>query len=162
MGLTNCKPSNINQVHDIKYSNISQHVNNPNNDKLFIESIKYTIKESDTTINDYLNLDIKFYVETMFFGEDVIVTNVKNQKNDFDVIFKKYVSFDLLEPLSIEECTDQDCSICLDPLKQINNKNMIPVKLKCGHMFHYNCIEKWHHSKQECPLCRRLVHEIIV
>ena len=83
MGLTNCKPSNINQVHDIKYSNIYQHVNNPNNDKLFIESIKYKIKDSDTTINDYLNFDIKFYVETMFFGEDVIVTNVKKSKKRF-------------------------------------------------------------------------------
>ena len=162
MGLTNCKPSSNNQVNNIIHSNMSHHINNPNNDKLFIESIKYKIKETNTTVNDYLQYDIKFYLETMLFGEEVIVTNIKNEKNDFDVIFKRYMSFDLLEPLSISQCTDQDCSICLDPLTQINNKNMIPVKLKCGHMFHYKCIEKWHHSKQECPLCRKLLHEIIV
>ena len=162
MGLTNFKPSNHNQVHNIRYSNISEHINNPNNDKLFIESLKYKIKESDTTVNDYLKFDIKFYVETMLFGEDVIVTNIKNQKNDFDVIFKKYISFDLLEPVSISECSDKDCSICLEPLTKTDNKNMIPVKLKCGHIFHYTCINKWHGSKQECPMCRRLVHEIIV
>ena len=32
MGLTNCKPSNHNQVHNIRYSNISEHINNQNND----------------------------------------------------------------------------------------------------------------------------------
>ena len=159
MGLTNCKPSNNNQIHS---RNISEFTNNPNNDKLLIESIKYKIKESNKTINDYLKFDIKFYVETMFFGEEVILTNVKKQNNDFDLIFKKYLNFDSLEPVSINECADQDCSICLDSLTKVANKYMIPVKLKCGHMFHYDCIEKWHSCKQECPMCRRLLHEIIV
>ena len=159
MGLTNCKPSNNNQIHS---RNISEFTNNPNNDKLLIESIKYKIKESNKTINDYLKFDIKFYVETMFFGEEVILTNVKKQNNDFDLIFKRYINFDSLEPISINQCVDQDCSICLEPLTKVTNKYMIPVKLKCGHMFHYDCIEKWHGCKQECPMCRRLLHEIIV
>ena len=66
MGLTNCKPSSNNQVNNIIHSNMSQHINNPNNDKLFIESIKYKIKETNTTVNDYLQYDIKFYLETMY------------------------------------------------------------------------------------------------
>jgi len=39
------------------------------------------------------------------------------------------------------------CSICL-----IEDNDFI--KLKCGHNFHINCINKWLKEKFNCPLCR--------
>tara|TARA_A100001015_G_C15003490_1_gene719619 strand:- start:337 stop:816 length:480 start_codon:yes stop_codon:yes gene_type:complete len=46
---------------------------------------------------------------------------------------------------------DNMCSICLENLE----KNL--VQLKCGHIFHKNCIDTWYKSqKNTCPICRNI------
>ena len=44
---------------------------------------------------------------------------------------------------------NSECIICLE--------NMIKgerVKiLRCGHIYHYKCIDEWFKRKRECPLC---------
>lgn len=44
-----------------------------------------------------------------------------------------------------------ECSICLTTLTNSNLK-----KLKCGHIFHYDCIDKWYNEdiNGRCPYCR--------
>jgi hypothetical protein len=42
----------------------------------------------------------------------------------------------------------EDCSICFTEL----NEN--PVKLKCNHIFHKDCISQWVKSSATCPICR--------
>lgn len=44
-----------------------------------------------------------------------------------------------------------DCAICLI---ELNNKKRIISKLKCKHLFHKTCINKWFKQKETCPICR--------
>ena len=43
------------------------------------------------------------------------------------------------------------CSICFN---HIHEKYI----LKCNHVFHETCILKWTQIKNECPLCRCVIH----
>lgn len=42
------------------------------------------------------------------------------------------------------------CCICLTNMK-LNDQI---VQLKCKHMFHHPCLDKWIQTKEECPFCR--------
>lgn len=45
------------------------------------------------------------------------------------------------------------CSICLEPLDE--NVETTP----CSHHFHEKCIQSWTQQKNECPVCRKKVHD---
>ena len=67
------------------------------------------------------------------------ISNVKKETKDHIVINKDF--------------ENNECIICLEPMV-INDK----VKtLECGHMYHYDCINKWIEKKKEinCPLCSK-------
>ena len=52
--------------------------------------------------------------------------------------------------------TDHICSICCEYL---DNSDKV-VKLDCNHVYHYDCINKWHHmsvDKTSCPMCREYI-----
>ena len=42
------------------------------------------------------------------------------------------------------------CSICLNVMKD----KCDVTKLKCNHLFHFKCLEKWVENKEVCPFCR--------
>ena len=46
---------------------------------------------------------------------------------------------------------EKKCSICLNYLNHTNRRKTVQ-QLPCGHLFHFNCINKW--TKSSCPLCR--------
>ncbi len=43
------------------------------------------------------------------------------------------------------------CSICMDDFKDIETAG----RIKCGHVFHINCLSTWINVKKNCPLCRK-------
>ncbi|XP_058722473.1 RING-H2 finger protein ATL79-like [Vicia villosa] len=43
------------------------------------------------------------------------------------------------------------CSICLVDL---SNASSTPIGLRCSHVFHTHCIQKWINIRKTCPLCR--------
>ena len=45
---------------------------------------------------------------------------------------------------------ETQCSICLEDLKHKEYKRT----LKCSHVFHKKCVDKWLKYNDECPLCR--------
>ncbi|KAG2294011.1 hypothetical protein Bca4012_004871 [Brassica carinata] len=46
---------------------------------------------------------------------------------------------------------DSECSVCLSKFEEDSEVN----KLKCGHLFHKTCLEKWiDYWSITCPLCR--------
>lgn len=50
----------------------------------------------------------------------------------------------------MENCT---CSICLNEVKQTRHTR----KIRCGHIFHTHCLEKWEEKgKNTCPVCRKV------
>ena len=67
------------------------------------------------------------------------VSNIKKETKDHIVIDKNF--------------ENNECIICLEPMI-INDKVKI---LECGHMYHYDCINKWIEKKGEinCPLCSK-------
>ena len=45
----------------------------------------------------------------------------------------------------------QNCPICQSEYKEGDELTHLS---RCGHTFHYNCLQEWGKYKQECPLCR--------
>ena len=48
--------------------------------------------------------------------------------------------------------TDTDCTICMEHAHA--NGDLIWRELRCGHMFHRQCIDTWFSSHVQCPICR--------
>lgn len=44
-----------------------------------------------------------------------------------------------------------NCSICISSLKVLD----MAVKFRCGHIFHYECANKWLNDQVTCPNCRQ-------
>ena len=67
------------------------------------------------------------------------INNIKKETKDHIIIDKNF--------------ENNECIICLEPMI-INDKVKI---LECGHMYHYDCINKWIEKKGEinCPLCSK-------
>ena len=62
------------------------------------------------------------------------------------------------DALRLEEIETKTCSICLDDLD-------LGVKLKCGHIYHQECINKWITTEfsmdKKCPLCNCHILQIV-
>ena len=50
---------------------------------------------------------------------------------------------------------EPNCCICLCSMKIGENV----TKLKCGHLFHFKCLDKWVENKDACPFCRGKINE---
>jgi len=64
---------------------------------------------------------------------------------DFDNYTEKKKTFITQKTTPCNE--EFECSICL-------NSSTCGGKLKCGHVFHENCINKWFEFTNTCPNCR--------
>ncbi len=47
----------------------------------------------------------------------------------------------------------EPCCICLEPLAQ----RQVALTLRCGHVFHQECIWDWLGRRASCPLCKQSV-----
>lgn len=55
-----------------------------------------------------------------------------------------------LNPLSQEAQQQQNvCTICFDRVTEI-----YPVEIRCGHIYHYGCLQEWLEYNPHCPNCR--------
>lgn len=52
---------------------------------------------------------------------------------------------------------ENECSICLENIEEDSKKIV-----KCGHMFHTECISKWLEAHDKCPLCIQTIIEVEV
>ena len=76
----------------------------------------------------------------------------KNENKSNNIIKYSWLKKEKLTEKIMKENKDiNDCTICLESLKENDDINI----LKCGHIFHYNCIEKVvDHHFSTCPNCR--------
>lgn len=51
-----------------------------------------------------------------------------------------------------------ECSICFNTF---HKHGVNSCYLECLHWFHFNCLSKWAHHKQECPVCRGAFNTIM-
>ena len=75
-------------------------------------------------------------------------SNISNKSTD--IIINKYIICheNKLTFKSRIEC-NKDCVICLRSI--VFNDRLF---LRCGHVFHENCIDRWITTKRICPVCK--------
>ena len=64
-------------------------------------------------------------------------------------IFSKTRTKDIDEYIVEKKIPGYECLICLDEF----NQGQKIIMIKCGHIYHKNCIDKWFLKKKTCPLC---------
>lgn len=69
------------------------------------------------------------------------------------------VDYELIKARSVPNETS--CSICLKECFTLKRRVYV-TQLKCSHLFHSNCLNKWFQNKHNCPMCRNDVNVIEV
>ena len=88
-------------------------------------------------------------ISVNYFIVNYVCINVKK-------LYHKIVMNILIKEIDKDEIVDKInnmCSICLE--EYIDDRKL--NKLKCGHIYHKECIMKWIKNNNECPLCRKEV-----
>lgn len=95
----------------------------------------------------------QFDVNDVIPYEPILYANV-----DFSIPYQPQTVFfekkaTLLEIVLYDPILKYDtCSICLENFEQIEI-----YKLRCGHLFHKNCLNEWMSHKTTCPLDRKKI-----
>jgi len=129
---------------------------NLNNDKLYLENLKYIIKQKNPELKYYIQNNIKFIWDTEYFNNNLIISNYNN-KNDIDIVISNQISFKNFKPKFPDFFDNKECSICLENVNKISSGSQMPVCLHCDHVFHYKCIADWYKKNSSCPLCRNRI-----
>ena len=64
-------------------------------------------------------------------------------------IFSKTRTKDIDEYIVEKKLIGYECLICLEEF----NQGQQIVMIKCDHIYHKTCIDKWFLKKKTCPLC---------
>lgn len=97
-------------------------------------------------ISFYANNLSKFRVPITYLK--MIITDIAELKK-ISIVFYKYLKL-CKELEKVEDATveSQTCAICTDDLTK-------GKKLKCGHIFHTDCLKTWCQREVTCPICRK-------
>ncbi len=83
----------------------------------------------------------------------IVIYISQKKKNELPVEVNKdniiEITIDSIHNL-VNRTTQNDCSICLETNIVVEDQTL----LKCGHLFHRECINKSFQIKMECPMCR--------
>ena len=55
-----------------------------------------------------------------------------------------------------------ECPICYENIYTIDTRNTKKKILRCGHIFHKKCINKWFSDHNNCPFCRKQHFNLVV
>jgi hypothetical protein len=69
------------------------------------------------------------------------------------IVTRFYCTMVSMNSVNPENC----CAVCLKPFEMESKKRVFVKKLKCGHVFHGSCIDKWLARAQNCPCCRESI-----
>ncbi|KAF7640089.1 hypothetical protein Mgra_00000534 [Meloidogyne graminicola] len=135
---------NGNYVFRWKPQNLLSIVNNKN-----INSILEGIKECSEILNTHIS-----------YGINLNQKRIINSLSNFDELLKIYqhfnpeqIFFDRIPNHFVNEnkSINHKCCICLSNLKFGEKMTTL---VQCKHIFHYECIEPWLRTKNNCPICR--------
>ena len=91
----------------------------------------------------------RYYVEQFYNPELYYDTTYFHQEQPDDE--KKTTLAEINNSTCLEiNKKEEFCLICHDSIP----KNSIVRKIKCGHVFHHICCDKWLETKNTCPTCR--------
>ncbi|XP_014490044.1 probable E3 ubiquitin-protein ligase RHG1A [Vigna radiata var. radiata] len=95
-----------------------------------------------------LDIDGMSYEELLELSE-WINDNSKRGLSE-DIITKHMQTKSYLLP---ENLGDQESDICIICQDEYKNKEEIGI-LQCGHEYHAECVKRWLHEKNVCPICK--------
>ena len=122
---------------------LKERLNNDIVDSKELEPIVHSLFEFSTTYRTKKHRDELLVCESIINKKHLKYT----KKYLYKCILKQQTNF------VYEETPNQanDCAVCLEEFK--NGTNV--TKLKCGHLFCSDCIEKWLSNSITCPCCRQ-------
>ena len=125
--------------------------NNPLNQKPFLIPLIPIINPLPNNNQNQLTFPIPFPI----FQRPIFFSNtfpIKKEEQKEEPIKYKWLKKEKLTEEMIDKNKDgYECSICLENIKINEDINI----LKCGHIFHYKCMEELvEHKDDKCPNCR--------
>jgi hypothetical protein len=125
--------------------------------KLFplLKTITFSDCRILVTKHDYESEQSSFYWARKLWGENQCpiesVCLGENVTAEFEESVEEYAK-QMEEYAKNEENFDDECSICLKPLAEMENVQV--EKTSCGHYFHDHCLAEWTKVTPNCPVCR--------
>ena len=135
------------------YPNINNRNRNRNRNNIY-EDIDNIIEDFD--LEDELNADLELMSiignnNNNINREIGLIANLINPPQKPKPKLKKLkMCKDLYTKNDAGKLEKPTCCICLIPMKIGDDI----VLLKCQHLFHFKCLEKWVETKEVCPFCR--------
>ena len=124
--------------------------NNTNRKKYYKNNNNHNNSHNNyNNVNNNNNNNGGARLRTEYIFDNSIPLNQKKEKkkNEYSWLKKEK----LTEELMNKKKEGYECSICLENIKINEDINI----LKCGHIFHYKCIEELlDHNDNKCPNCR--------
>lgn len=117
-----------------------------------------TTPRSFSTLDYYDVIEFSRPYEYIDYNRTIDNRPIDNRPIDYNRPIEYDRPIELLTPLKLinnttllELSKELDfCSICQDTIET----NSIIRKIKCGHIFHHLCCDKWLENNKKCPTCR--------
>ncbi|XP_014490734.1 E3 ubiquitin-protein ligase MBR2-like [Vigna radiata var. radiata] len=98
--------------------------------------------------------DMRLDIDGMSYEELLELSEWINDKSERglseDIIARHMQTKSYLLP---ENLGDQESDICIICQDEYKNKEEIGI-LQCGHEYHVECVKRWLHEKNVCPMCK--------
>jgi hypothetical protein len=152
--------NNLNEIDNIN-SNLDTIFNIPSNGVLYYNFVgngsnlsneinNQIAVEYDNNINNINNNNNLLGQMMMNILNNTVNINTQNTQEDILVTMDKK-DIEKLEVVKYDKDTSSNCTICLMDVEKDNEY----YKIKCNHIFHTKCLEKWlEEFNYICPVCR--------
>ena len=138
----------IYNIYNIFYNNVFELIDRDQ----FAISIINTDDEENNEIIKHIIYKNNYYINS-YIVMAILLENNKEIKEEKTEYMNKMINFSKVR--CYNNSHTKMCAICYNNIK----KKAIIRKLKCGHMYHINCIEKWFSRELSCPCCREIPNE---
>uniref|UniRef100_A0A3Q7G806 RING-type domain-containing protein n=1 Tax=Solanum lycopersicum TaxID=4081 RepID=A0A3Q7G806_SOLLC len=124
----------------------------------FTKFFSYFTKNINIFFSSWLPQALRFLILLLFVSISVFVQKLEKH-NCRKIINKKSTKFVYKKRklLGFVATESLDCSICLSDFEHRDKGRKI---VKCSHIFHENCLDKWlmqGKGQATCPLCRSVI-----
>ena len=114
--------------------------------------------EFNFNVTNILNRLIENPQELSIFMGNIIDTYedvINESMNDNQLKYDPSITLTNSREITKEEIqNDPECCICIDSIKE---KEIIHKCNHCGKIIHYNCMNEWIKTNNNCPICRTIV-----
>ena len=131
--LENCKFCKLERIK--KFDSQTRVINRQINSQIINIDNELIDIDADEALINYNDITLQYFDNPIFEENVYIFTPLEKINKSSTLLLNQKINF---------------CSICQDSI----NKNSICRKITCGHIFHYECIDKWLETNRKCPTCR--------